>query len=124
MPPRKRVERWKAEPGKTVGRTPRARPEEDFQAKVIDLCHWSGLFVYHTYDSRRSTSGWPDLVIIGPRGILFRELKTETGRLSDAQKRVLGLLTVAGGNASVWRPADVAAGIVATELRAIGGRLK
>ena len=123
MPPRKRVERWKEEPDK-VARPPRSRPEEDFQQKLIDLCHWSGLYVYHTHDSRRSSPGWPDLVIVGPRGILFRELKTETGKLSDAQKRVLGILTAAGADASVWRPADLTAGIVAAELRAIGGRLK
>jgi hypothetical protein len=128
MPPRKRVERWKEEPGK-VTRVPKRAPgggltEKAFQQQVVDLCNWAGLFVYHTYDSRRSVSGWPDLVIVGPDGILYRELKTEVGKLAEDQKRVLGLLRAAGADTSVWRPSDMAMGIVKAELRAIGGRLK
>ena len=38
---------------------------------------------YHTRDSRRSPSGFPDLVCVGPAGILWRELKTAKGKLEQ-----------------------------------------
>ncbi|NHI19925.1 VRR-NUC domain-containing protein [Phycicoccus endophyticus] len=61
---------------------------------------------YHTHDSRRSNPGSPDLVIAGRRGVLYRELKTATGRLSRAQDEWLSTLVLAGANAAVWRPED------------------
>jgi hypothetical protein len=63
------------------------------------------LLSYHTYDSRRSASGFPDWVIVG-RKILFRELKTMSGHVSKAQARWLSMLREAGGDAKVWRPDD------------------
>ena len=48
---------------------------------VVDLARTLGWRVYHTYDSRRSQPGFPDLVLVRER-ILFLELKSETGKLS------------------------------------------
>jgi hypothetical protein len=47
---------------------------------------------------------------------MFRELKTERGRLSDDQRTWLRALTAAGIDAAVWRPADLLAGRVLHEL--------
>lgn len=95
------------------------REIEEFQPAVIELCKWMNLYVYHTHDSRRSARGFPDLVIVGPGGILFRELKTETGRLSREQTEVLARLTTAGADAAVWRPADLTDGVISAELEHI-----
>jgi hypothetical protein len=76
-----------------------------FQADVLELAAWLGLLVYHTHDSRRSAAGFPDLVIVGSR-VLFRELKTATGRIRPDQERWLLRLREAGQDADVWRPAD------------------
>lgn len=80
--------------------------ERDFQAAVLDMARTLGCVAYHTHDSRRSEPGFPDLVIVGHRGVLFRELKTEKGRLSAAQNDWISRLARAGADVAVWRPSD------------------
>lgn len=82
--------------------------ERDFQQSVIDLAHIYGFaLVYHTHDSRRSVPGFPDLVITGHGRCIFAELKTERGRLSQAQKEWLASLEeCAGVETYVWRPSS------------------
>ena len=63
--------------------------------------------------------GWPDLVVIGPRGALFRELKSATGTLSPAQFDVACRLADAGLDYDVWIPADAWDGTIDRELAAI-----
>ena len=77
------------------------------------------LYGYHTHDSRRSAPGFPDWVIIGRAGVLFRELKSAAGELSPEQRRVRNLLMAAGQDWAVWRPADLASGRIARELAAV-----
>ncbi len=38
--------------------------EKPFQAQVVELARLSGWLTYHTHDSRRSQSGFPDLVLV------------------------------------------------------------
>ncbi|GIV82864.1 MAG: hypothetical protein KatS3mg051_2218 [Anaerolineae bacterium] len=63
---------------------------------------------YHTYDSRRSPSGFPDVVlIVGPpecRRVIWVELKSAHGRLSRAQRQWMDALHQAGQCAVVVRP--------------------
>jgi len=93
--------------------------EADFQNQILDLCKHVGLLAYHVYDSRRSVPGFPDLVIVGKRGVLYRELKTDKGRLSKEQDQWLEALHAAGADASVWRPRDWPTR-VQQELQALG----
>jgi hypothetical protein len=62
--------------------------------------------VYHTYRSKKSPSGFPDRVLARDR-IIFAELKTATGRLSDSQEEWLEALARAGGEVYLWRPDDL-----------------
>lgn len=96
--------------------------EDEFTANVIELCRLLRLYVYHTHDSRRSEPGFLDLMIVGPGGVMFVELKTRTGRLRPEQERVLGLLTAAGAVAVLRRPEHLADGTLAAELRALTHR--
>lgn len=83
--------------------------EQDFQSDVVKLARLTGHLVYHTYDSRRSEPGFPDLCIVkaGMHRPLFVELKTGHGRLSDAQKKWGEVLTrTPGADYRVWRPDD------------------
>ena len=78
--------------------------EKDFQAQVIRIAKALGWLIYHTYDSRRSEPGFPDLVMVRGDRILYRELKTEKGRLAPHQKIWGEKLSEAGADYEVWRP--------------------
>lgn len=83
--------------------------EKAFQAQVIELARYTGHSVFHTYDSRRSEPGFPDLVIAKP-GLwrpLFVELKKDGGKLSKDQKRWRDvLLKCPGADYRLWYPSD------------------
>ena len=93
--------------------------EKSFQDDVLELAKRLGVLAYHVYDSRRSVPGFPDLVLVGEHGVLWRELKTRTGRVTSDQARWLAALQAAGQDAGVWRPEDWPDRIV-EEIRAIG----
>jgi len=87
--------------------------EKAFQQTVIDYAHLLGYLVYHTYDSRRSAFGFPDLVILGrrehgkPSRCIFAELKSEKGKTSPAQEAwLMELRACPGVECYVWRPRD------------------
>ena len=88
----------------TAGRPVPFTLERDFQQAVLDMARTLGLLAYHTHDSRRSEPGFPDLVLVGRRGVIYRELKTLTGRVQREQAKWLSALTAAGADAAVWRP--------------------
>ena len=92
--------------------------EQGLQAAVIQFCRVLGISWYHTYDSRRSNKGWPDLVLCG-RGLLHRELKSEQGKLTAEQERWGDRLRRAGADWAVWRPSDLRSGRIQQELLAI-----
>ena len=89
--------------------TQRYETEAQFQAAVMDAAERQGWQAYHVPDSRRVTSpGFPDLVLAHPsRGrLVFAELKTNKGRLSEHQRQWLWALENAGAEVHVWRPVD------------------
>jgi len=83
--------------------------EKQFQSQVIDLAQKLGYLCYHTYDSRRCSPGFPDIVIVGRGRILYRdrEMKTSKGKLTDAQRNWGEKLQASGGDWCVWRPSDM-----------------
>jgi VRR-NUC domain len=117
----------------------RGNPELDFRRQVIDLANlyrWEhvGWRPAKTEDGWRTpgtgtmAKGWPDLTLVRTRDgrLIFAELKSDTGRLSDDQKQVLGILAAFGGDwtrhlvdagvynvvalrieTCVWRPRDL-----------------
>ena len=77
--------------------------EKELQQQVVSLfraCGWHG---YHTHDSRRSQPGFPDIVLIRER-VIYLELKTEKGHLSDRQREWLRALLNAGAEVYLVRP--------------------
>jgi hypothetical protein len=76
---------------------------------------------YHTYDSRYSQPGFPDLVLVHPDKpkIIFAELKSQTGTLRTEQKLWLAALSCVASDCDnvlvkVWRPSDWETDIVPT----------
>ena len=100
--------------GLPAGAVP-AETERQFQDKVLTLARLHKWRWFHCHDSRRSPAGFPDLVLVRGSKLLFRELKTATGRASAAQLEWLESLQRAGQDARVWRPADWAS--IVAELR-------
>ena len=112
----------------------KAISEAQLQACVMDLAKLHGLHVHHCRPARMASGKWatpieghkgfPDLVIVGPAGVLFRELKNATNKLSPEQVSWLHTLDLAGADAGVWRPEDWARGRgrIADEIHALAGR--
>ncbi len=78
--------------------------EAVFQRSVVELAQWMAWRCYHTFDSRRSTQGYPDLTLVREDRLIFAELKSDRGRLSKGQRDWLQALEMAGAEAYVWRP--------------------
>jgi len=103
--------------------------EDHLLKAVLDMARLLGLATAHFRPALSQSGRWhtavagdgkgfPDLVIVGPGGILYRELKTDVGRLEPEQVvwlRTLGRVADAG----IWRPADLHDGTIERELKAI-----
>lgn len=83
-----------------------ARPmtERQLQTAIVGLCQWLHLLVYHTHNSQHSARGFPDLVIVGPRGIVFAELKSAHGKTTIDQRCWEAGIREAAGTFYLWRP--------------------
>ncbi len=103
-----------------AGTTGMKMTERELQNAVLGLAHLLGWWTYHTFDSRRSTAGFPDLTLAHPkqRRLLFVELKAGRGRLSRQQVEWLDALTDTECCESYcWYHADWADGTVEAVLR-------
>ncbi|MCJ7829360.1 MAG: VRR-NUC domain-containing protein [Dehalococcoidia bacterium] len=89
--------------------------EEDFLKQVIDLAKLTGWRVAH-FRPAQTARGWrtpvqgdgagfPDLVLVRER-VVYAELKSEKGKVSDAQWAWKDALQMAGKEIYVWRPSD------------------
>ena len=91
--------------------------EAQFESKVVELARLYGYtLIYHTWNSRHSAAGFPDLVLCrpgdGPQSggkLIFLEVKAENGRVTPEQQQWIDALgTVPGITARVVKPSDFA----------------
>ena len=75
------------------------------QVRAVALtCGWR---MYHTFDSRRSVGGFPDLALVRPPRVIFAELKRQNGRVAVPQQMWGDDLNHCGGvEYYLWRPSD------------------
>ena len=77
--------------------------ESGFQAAIVDLVKATGNRAYHTYNSKKSEPGFPDLTIYGPVGFLMVETKRVKTKCTIPQLETgarlveVGMLTGASG---------------------------
>ena len=72
--------------------------EEALMAAVIRLAKQHGWMAYHTWSSKRSPEGFPDLVLAKAGQPLYMvELKTDTGQVTPAQAAWLEALGAVRG---------------------------
>ncbi len=90
---------------------------EGLEAKVERELKAAGFhMVYHTYDSRRSTEGYPDIVALrGSRQVVI-ELKSQRGRFSVAQDMWLEAYRRVGAEVYVFKPIHLLDGTIAKAL--------
>ena len=91
--------------------------ERQFQAQVIELARRFDWMVFHPVTAQKKgvyatfqagDKGYPDLTLAkAGEGLLFAELKTDTGKLSAEQLRWAFEIQRAGGEWHLWRPSDM-----------------
>lgn len=94
--------------------------EAELQNSVVALAEAMGWLPYHTFDSRRSDAGFPDLTLAHAVQcrLIFAELKSQRGRLRPAQV-IWGtaLHAIPGIEYFLWRPSDLLSGAIETALK-------
>lgn len=103
----------------------------DLQDAIVALAHHLGYIAYHGRPGRTAHGwrtpvsydgkGFPDLVLAGPRGVLFLEVKGDGDRVREHQRKWIAALRSAGAQAFIVTPGDWRAGVV-DRLLTNGGR--
>jgi len=87
----------------TVGE---AISEKQFERQVKDAASLFRHEYYHTQRSQWSPAGFPDCVMVRET-VIYAELKSEKGKLSEDQRRWLLALCRAGQRVFVWKPSNL-----------------
>jgi hypothetical protein len=90
--------------------------EAQWQRTVLDVAYRHVWRVFHPITSQKKghyatfqagAKGYPDLTLArAGDGILFVELKTDTGKLRPEQEEWRDTILAAGGEWHLWRPSD------------------
>ena len=84
---------------------PRVIKEKHLRQQVMDIAgHFGWTHKYFTWRSKHSPAGFPDLVLVKPGKVIYVELKSMKGKLSDYQISWLIALACAGQWVYVWKP--------------------
>lgn len=115
--------------------TGRRMTEKQLQDAVIKAAQLLGWRVAHFRPALTQTGRWvtavqgdgvgfPDLVLVRPPRLMFVELKSHRGQVSDEQQAWLSDLTKVANmeepgeiDVYVWRPADWESGVIERRLR-------
>lgn len=83
--------------------------EANLREQVRDLCRIYGWRFYFTWTSIHSPKGFPDLTLLSSerRRVIYVELKTEKGKVTDSQRVWLDDLTDCQQEVYLWRPGDI-----------------
>ena len=84
-----------------------ATTEKQLEQQVKELAKLFNWKYYHTWRSIHSPAGFPDCVLVRPPRLIFAELKSDKGLVSDKQQEWLDELNqVPYIEVFVWRPDD------------------
>ncbi len=79
--------------------------EAQFQAAIVQLAKVLGWgLIYHTYDSRRSAAGFPDLILCRPPRVVALECKRTGGKITTAQEEWIRALSASNVEAYIVWP--------------------
>lgn len=94
--------------------------EAAWQAQILELAALNGWTAFHIPDAlfkalhaqgrakgyQMPQAGFPDTVLVRPPRLVFAELKSESGSLTNAQKIWLELLRACHVEVYCWKPRD------------------
>ncbi len=94
-----------------------AMGEKDFLEQVIDLGHLYHWRIAHFRPSvnqrgqwstavQADGAGFPDLIMVREDRLLFAELKSEKGKVSDSQYEWIDALKETNAEVYIWKPSD------------------
>ncbi len=87
--------------------TAKAMSEREYQDLITEYAELKGFLKYHTWNSRRSDPGFPDLVLVRPPRLIFAEVKRESGKVTVHQRRWLDTLgEIPHLETYLWYPSD------------------
>ena len=83
--------------------------ESEFQAAVIQLAELNGWLVYHAANTKgqlrgQTAAGFPDLVLVKGKKIMFRELKIGRNTATTQQLFWQAHLKSGGHDVAIWHP--------------------
>lgn len=90
-----------------------AMTEKDLSQHIVNAARECGWLVWHPWLSIHSARGYPDLTMVremedGTAILALAELKSEKGKLTEAQMEWLAVLRkVPGIDVFLWRPTDL-----------------
>lgn len=104
--------------------------ESELTTEVIRLCGKYSALWHHCPDSRRceGSTGFPDLVIAGPGGVIFAECKSDGGETTAEQDNWAFILTTTALYSKLqrlqhvyylWRPQNLESGEIEQLIRLI-----
>jgi hypothetical protein len=87
-----------------------AHPEQDIRVGIVSYLRMMGWAVWDLEQNRRTrqTAGLPDLFLAGFHRTVWVEVKTPTGRLSDAQAVFREEMRANGHEWHLWRSVEQA----------------
>jgi len=101
--------------------------ESELQSAVIEMARLFGWLVHHDRPSQNSKGRWstaiqgdpgfPDLVLARDGVVLFVELKSAKGKMSDAQTEWFTALSGGPVVGQIWRPEDLRDRTIEAALR-------
>lgn len=93
-----------------------ALSEKQWQRQVIEYARLRGWRLYHHRPALNQSGRWstaltgdaglPDLILVRGGRLVFAELKTDSGRVSQEQEQWLAALTACSCEVYLWRPRD------------------
>lgn len=87
-----------------------AMTERELRQSLVHAAREFGWRVYFSWTSIHSPAGFPDLCMIRGTRLVFAELKTDKGKVSEDQEYWLNALRALHDvEVYVWRPADLEA---------------
>ena len=81
--------------------------EKQLQSTILDALGYMGWKTYHTFDSRRSNPGFPDIVAVKGGRVMAVELKSEKGKIRPEQIEWLDALSITPTETHLVRPSTM-----------------